>query len=158
VRDSKLLQLGNFNLRYFRLVSDSGVLNIYGREQDRRPSAVINFRDLISVADEGKPSSKDKECKWRHVFLLFTIERPYRLYAQTLKDKREWISRLSEIINLLHADHRRRLAQTNATKSQVHNDDEPARQSINRRQEENKVTTMTKLASEVRREGFDMST
>jgi hypothetical protein len=40
----------------------------------------------------------DNECEWKHVFLLYSESRPFRLYAQSQGDRNTWVAILKYII------------------------------------------------------------
>ena len=47
---------------------------------------------VFQVVDE------DRKCAWSHVFILFTMDRPFRLYAETRSIKNRWVSCLNEVV------------------------------------------------------------
>ena len=98
VRTQKFFQFGNFNLRFFVLDVPQGILIIRGSLKDKGSRETIHFRDIIKVLDDTACIDDDKKCSWQHIFVLFTHNRPYRLYAQTLKSKLKWIQCFQEII------------------------------------------------------------
>ena len=56
-------------------------MSIRNSEKDKNGKESIHFRDFIKVIDEDSSLEDDKKCGWRHIFILFTVGRPYRLYA-----------------------------------------------------------------------------
>lgn len=71
-----------------------GILIIRGSEKDKGSKSIIHFRDFIRVMDEDQRIEEDKKCSWKHIFILFTMLRPFRLYAQTSKIKLQWIKHI----------------------------------------------------------------
>ena len=84
---------------------------------DAHPKAktkqTIHFRDLLKCVYDSVEYSTDQGCKWSHVFVLFTRQRPYRLYAFTLHDKQKWIYYLQAVINKVYDES----STTNKTKN-----------------------------------------
>ena len=99
VREQKIFQFGQFNLRYFVIDVPNAVLIVRASEKDKGTKQTIPFRDLIKVLPEDILNDEDRKCSWKHIFILFTFNRPFRLYAQTSEIKKEWIARLQEIID-----------------------------------------------------------
>ena len=69
----KLIQLQKHFKRYFVLDATSGTLAI---KSDPNPlekeKQTIHFRELIKCVDAEPDPVLDKECKWKHVFTLYT--------------------------------------------------------------------------------------
>ena len=59
---------------------------------------VVHFRDLLKCVDDETDNQTDAECKWKHVFVLFTTLRPFRLYAYTQAEKQKWIYYIQSVI------------------------------------------------------------
>jgi hypothetical protein len=59
---------------------------------------VIPFRDLISCDYASYEDVLDQACEWRYVFMVYTEDRPFRLYAQTAKERDIWVALIRKII------------------------------------------------------------
>mmetsp|Transcript_4958 Transcript_4958/g.6062 ORF Transcript_4958/g.6062 Transcript_4958/m.6062 type:complete len:200 (+) Transcript_4958:329-928(+) len=98
VHKMKLFQLGSFNLRFFKIDVRTHQLKIFSSDTDDKPSKTIAFRDIFKVSSEQSSSIIDKGCPWKNVFVLFTMERPFRLYTKTLLERDKWITCFTELV------------------------------------------------------------
>ena len=98
VHKMKIFQLGSFNLRYFKIDTHLSRLQIFNSDSDVKTSHEIKFKDIFKVAGEKSSEIIDKGCPWKNVFVLFTMDRPFRLYARTAEEKDKWTQCLNEII------------------------------------------------------------
>lgn len=98
VRTLKFFQSTRFPRRYFVIDKQQGTLTIKEDEKKKGSKTIVPFREIVSC-EKGKPEPVlDKECEWKYVFVLFTIPRPYRLYARTEAERTMWLDVFSTIV------------------------------------------------------------
>lgn len=59
---------------------------------------VIPFRKLVSAGMARAEFVLDNECPWKFVFMLYSEDRPFRLYAQTNQEREMWVQIFRHIV------------------------------------------------------------